>query len=167
MKGNAFNWYTNLEPETADSWEQLERELLNHFYSTRHTIKMIKLTATKQGKCVLVVNYINHWRSLTLDCKDRLIEGSAVEICTQDMHYGLLYILQGIKPRTFEELETRAHDMELSIANRQNNDLLAKDVKKEKMEVKNIEKMSKGTTKDSMVINTTPFKFSKGKEKEM
>ena len=35
-----------------------------------------------------------------------------------------MHILLGIKQLTFEELETRAHDMELSIANRGNNDLL-------------------------------------------
>ncbi|KAA0046252.1 ty3-gypsy retrotransposon protein [Cucumis melo var. makuwa] len=42
----------------------------------------------------------------------------------------------GIKPRTFEELATRARDMELSIANRGNNDLLVPEVRKEKKEVK-------------------------------
>ena len=34
LKGNAFNWYTDLEPESIDSWEQLKREFLNRFYST-------------------------------------------------------------------------------------------------------------------------------------
>ncbi|KAA0041621.1 retrotransposon gag protein [Cucumis melo var. makuwa] len=86
LKGNAFDWYTDLEPESIDSWEQLERDFLNRFYSTRHIVSMIELTATKQRK----------------------------------------------------ELATRAHDMELSIANRGNNDLLVLEVRKEKKEVKSV-----------------------------
>ena len=29
LKGNAFDWYTDLEPKSIDSWKQLEREFLN------------------------------------------------------------------------------------------------------------------------------------------
>ncbi|KAA0031754.1 ty3-gypsy retrotransposon protein [Cucumis melo var. makuwa] len=140
LKGNAFDWYTDLEPESIDSWEQLERDFLNRFYSTRRIVSMIELTATKQRK--------------------------AVEMCTQGMHWGLLYILQGIKPRTFEQLATRAHDMELSIANRGNNDLLVLEVRKEKKEVKSTQKALKGATKEAMVVSTTPLKLV-SKEKKM
>ena len=77
----------------------------------------MELTNTKQWKDEPVVDYINRWHSLSLDCKDRLSEVLAVEMCIQGMHWGLLNILQGIRPRTFEELATRAHDMKLSIAN--------------------------------------------------
>ncbi|KAM1439737.1 hypothetical protein ACFX14_013134 [Malus domestica] len=50
MKGNAFEWYTDLEPESINSWEQLEREFLNRFYSTCRTVSMLELTSTKQWK---------------------------------------------------------------------------------------------------------------------
>lgn len=164
LKGNAFEWYTDLEPESIESWEQLEKEFLNRFYSTRRTVSMMELTNTKQRKGEPVIDYINRWRALSLDCKDRLTELSAVEMCTQGMHWGLLYILQGIKPRTFEELATRAHDMELSIASRGTKDFLVPEVKKDKKEMKGAEKIVKSTAKESMVVNTTPLKFSKGKE---
>ena len=65
---------------------------------------MMELTNTKLWKDEPVVDYINRWRSLSLDCKDKLTEISAMEMCIQGMHWGLLYILQGIKPRIFKEL---------------------------------------------------------------
>ncbi|KAA0042067.1 retrotransposon gag protein [Cucumis melo var. makuwa] len=123
LKGNAFEWYTNLEPEVIDSWEKLEKEFLNRFYSTRH----------------------------------RLTELSAVEMCTQGMHWGLIYILQGIKPHTFEELATRAHDMELSIASRGTKDFPIPEVRKDKKEMKSAEKVVKSTVKESMVEKIYPF----------
>ncbi|TYK23888.1 ty3-gypsy retrotransposon protein [Cucumis melo var. makuwa] len=50
LKGNAFEWYTDLEPKVIDSWEQLEIEFLNCFYSTRRVVSMMELTNTKQRK---------------------------------------------------------------------------------------------------------------------
>ena len=86
LRGNAFDWYTNLEPESIDSWEQMEREFLNRFYNTRCTVSMLKLTNTKQWKDEPVVEYTNRWHSLSLDCKDRLSEYSGVVMCIQGMH---------------------------------------------------------------------------------
>ena len=115
LKGNAFDWYTDLELESIDSWELLERGFLDRFYNTYRTVSMMELSNIKKWGNEPVVDYINQWCSLSLDSKDRLSEIFAVEMCIQGMHWGLFYILQGIKPRTFKELSTRAHNMELSI----------------------------------------------------
>ena len=126
---------------------------------------MMELTNTKQWKDEPVVDYINRWRSLSLDCKDRLSEISTVEICIQGMHWGLLYILQGIKPRTFEELATCAHDMELSISNHgSTNPSILEESRKE---VKRNDKNAKVNLKDLMAVNTAEVNVPRSEERRV
>ncbi|KAL0446043.1 UNVERIFIED_CONTAM: hypothetical protein Slati_1732200 [Sesamum latifolium] len=117
LKGNAFDWYVDLEPKSIDGWDKMKRKFLSRFCSTRQTVSMVELTNTRQWKGEPVIDYVNHWRALSLNCKDKLLMASAIEMCIQGIHWSLIYILQRIKTRNFEELATRAHNMELSIAN--------------------------------------------------
>ena len=111
---------------------------------------MTELTNTKQWKDEPVLDYINHWRALNLECKDQLSEASAVKMCTQGMHWDLLYVLQMSKSRTFQELVTKAHDMEVMIASHRGNSYYSSESKKDKVEFKKNVKFSKNVTKEVM-----------------
>ena len=131
-----------------------KREFLNWFYNTRRTVSMMELTNTQLWKDEPVVDYINRWRSLSLDCKDKLTEISAMEMCIQGMHLGLLYILQGIKPRIFKELANWVHDMELSISSHGNTKPLIPEERKERQEIRKNDRNAKSNIKDLMNINS-------------
>ena len=89
-----------------------------------------------------------------------------MEMCIQGMHWGLLCILLGIQPRTFEELTTRAHDMELNIANHGIKKDLIIDQKRERYDRKTSDKTLMKPTQESMMVNTTPIKISVRDKKE-
>ena len=114
-----------------------------------------------------MIDYIHRWKNLSLNCKERLSESVALDMCIQRMKWGLRYILQGIKPKTFEKLATRAHDMEVSMLDAGN---LAPPVQeprkgKEKQELRKGGKIEKGETKHSLSVNTKPSKISSDAKK--
>ncbi|KAK4707452.1 hypothetical protein R3W88_032999 [Solanum pinnatisectum] len=163
LQGNAFDWYIDLEASSIDDWEQLEHEFLNCFYSTRCTMSTIELTNTRQWKDEHVIEFINRWRNASLKCKDRLSETSGIEMCIQGMHWGLRYILQGINPKSFEELATRAHDVELSMSSSRNKGPPIYEPRrgKDKVEVKKGGKFApKSENKESMNVKAAPLKVA-------
>ena len=133
----------------------MEREFLNRYHSTCHTVSMMKLTNMWQWKDELVIDYINRWCSLSHDCKDCISEASGVGMCIQGMHWWLLYILPRIKPRTFEELATQAHDKELSLSSHGEKGLpIDKDTKRG-------DKYSNSIVEESFAITTEPIHYKK------
>ncbi|KAL9228133.1 hypothetical protein vseg_003745 [Gypsophila vaccaria] len=120
---------------------------------------MSELINTTQWEDEPVIKYINRWRALSLECKERLSETSAVEMCINGMDWDLLYILNGIKPRNFQELATRAHNMEITIKGH-NKSRSSSSKAYANMDKNHVDEGSKITSKEIMVVNTnySPFK---------
>ena len=133
----------------------MEQDFLNRFYNTQRTVSMTKLTNTKQWKNKPFLDYINRWRSLNLECKDHLSESSAAKMCAQGMEWDLLYILQMSKPRSFQELGTKVHNMEMMIVNRRGKASPTFEARKEKGDLKKNFKSSESSTNESMLVSTS------------
>jgi len=110
-----------------------------------------------------VLDYINWWRALSLEWKDRLSKASVVEMCTQGMAWDLLYVLQMSKSRTFQELATKAHDMEVTIATRYGSSLSFAESKRDRIEVKKNVKLFKNSAKETMTITKDELVHITGK----
>jgi len=83
------------------------------------------------------------------------------------MEWDLLYILQMIQPRTFQELTTKAHDMKMTIANCSGKASPAFEIMKEEGNVKKKFKFSKSSTKELMSDTDLTFRKIKSRGKAM
>ncbi|KAL2491453.1 Uncharacterized protein Adt_27081 [Abeliophyllum distichum] len=121
------------------------------------TVSLLELVQTKQRKEELVIEYIERWRNLVLNCKECINKVPSIDMSVQGTHWGLLYNLQVNMPYLFEELATHAHDQEIQIARHRG--YLSSDLHDKKDPKKEIKRDGKsGKPKEAMTISTN---FSK------
>jgi len=107
------------------------------------------------------MDYFNHCCVLSLKCKDWLSEASVVEMCTPRYGMGLTLVLQMSNPQNFQELAIKAHDMEVTIANRRGTSFGFDKSKKDKAEFKRNIKYCMNFTKEAIsVFQTEPVRIT-------
>ena len=98
LKDKDFDWYVSLQPQSIDSWDQLEKEFLNRFFSARRVVSFMELATARQRKDERVDDYIERWKNLSYQCEESLKEETSVNMCIRGMRLNLQCLLQAKSP---------------------------------------------------------------------
>jgi hypothetical protein len=63
-----FAWFPSLAPNTIDSWDQLEQNFHDHFFSGSYQLKLTDLTSVRQSKEESVSDYLKRFKEVKNRC---------------------------------------------------------------------------------------------------
>ncbi|KAM1083303.1 hypothetical protein ACFX19_022125 [Malus domestica] len=112
LKGSAFTWYTQLEPGSIITWDDMQRAFLAQFVSSKKKVTLMDLAQTTQRLGESASEFITRWRSLNLQCMEKISEFSAVQICYNNLIPEIATFVGIAEPRTFDELVSKASNVE-------------------------------------------------------
>jgi hypothetical protein len=76
LTGTAFAWFSSLAPNSIDSWNQLEQNFHDQFFSGDYQLKLKDLTSFKQGKEETISNYLKRFKEVKNRCFNLSISDS-------------------------------------------------------------------------------------------
>ena len=116
LKGAAFTWYTQLQPGSLHTWDDLQRAFLAQFVSSKRRVSIIDLAHTHQRPNESVNDFIMRWRSLSLQCPEKLSEQSAVQMCANNLDPQVATYVGTAEPQNFDALVSKASNVERQLA---------------------------------------------------
>ncbi|XP_075655888.1 uncharacterized protein LOC142626006 [Castanea sativa] len=105
LKGLALTWYTQLQPGSIHTWDDLQRAFLAQFVSSKKKVSIIDLVDARQKSNESVNDFITRWRSLNLQCSEKLTEQSVVQMCSNNLLPKVAIFIGTIEPQSFDALE--------------------------------------------------------------
>ena len=84
--------------------------------SSKKTISIHDLVETKQRASENANEFITRWRNLNLQCPERLSEQAAVSMCAKNLNPKVATFVGTAEPKTFNELVSKACNVEIQIA---------------------------------------------------
>jgi hypothetical protein len=107
--GTAFSWFSSLSPNSVDSWEQLECQFHDHFYSPKNELKLSDLTSVRQGHYESVSDYIWRFRDTKNRCFNLTISKRDIaDLALNGLHSYLWEKLDGHTFGTLSQLQQKA-----------------------------------------------------------
>lgn len=112
LKGAAFTWYSQLQPGSILTWDDMQKAFLAQFVSSKKKVSIIDLAEAKQKPNEGINEFISRWRSLNLQCSEKLTEHSAVQMCSNNLLPEIATFVSTAEPQTFEALVSKASNVE-------------------------------------------------------
>jgi len=116
LKGSAFTWYTQLPPGSILTWDDMQKAFLAQFVSSKRKVSIMDLAQTTQKPGESVNDFIIRWRSLNLQCQEKITEQSAVQMCYNNLMPDIATFVATAEPQSFDALVSKASNVERQIA---------------------------------------------------
>jgi hypothetical protein len=114
--GTAFAWFSSFAPNFVDSWDQLEQEFHDHFFSGSYHLKLTDLTSVRQSKEESVSDYLkrfkevkNHYFNLSL------IDSDLADLAARGLRPAIRDRLEGVEFHTLANVLVRGMAQELKL----------------------------------------------------
>ena len=93
-------WYTQLKPRSIHTWDDFQSAFLAQFVSSKREVSIINLANARQKPNESVNDFITRWRSLNLQCSEKLMKQFVVQICTNSSLPEIATFLGSIEPQS-------------------------------------------------------------------
>jgi hypothetical protein len=90
LTGTAFAWYATLQPNSINSWGDLEQKFQDHFFSRDYELDLVDLATLQKGKDESINDYIRRfWDNRNKCFQIHIAEKQEVGLALIGMRYYL------------------------------------------------------------------------------
>ena len=108
LNGSAFTWYTQLQPRSIHTWDDIQRAFLAQFVSSKKKVSIVDLTDAQQKLNESVNDFITRWRGLNLQSSKKLTEQFVVQMCSNNLLPEIATFIGIAEPQSFDALVSKA-----------------------------------------------------------